>query len=167
MTRSGYRAVTSKWFQHTMFHRWVLERYAETLDCILNENDYIVGEWLAQAHSTHYDLIDREPWVVFDLFKNNKRQRYHDLINTIAGTGIPTAPILNEPDPVTVEKADILLGEFGRYGATERAEGCVWRLEKHDGSITLAKFVRHDKEPGIYLEDTTGKSPVWNYRYQS
>ena len=62
--RSGYRASTSRFEQHHFFAKWVYNR----LDRFqwLEEGERVVGEWLAQAHGTKYDL-PHEPFVAFDV----------------------------------------------------------------------------------------------------
>ena len=63
--RSGYLAETSPYEQHKLFAKWVLLNEQRFIT-LLNENERVCGEWLAQAHGTIYKLI-HEPFVVFDL----------------------------------------------------------------------------------------------------
>src|SRR2546430_1897585 len=55
-------------------------------------------------------------------------------------------------------------------------EGAVWRVERNELANPgnngerrrkvdfLVKYVRHDKEDGIYLPEISGRKPVWNWR---
>ena len=68
------------------------------------------------------------------------------------------------------------LGTHGYYGAIDPAEGCVWRVERDKPTGKkgekvrvvdfLVKYVRPDKEDGIYLPDIgPGGHAVWNWSF--
>lgn len=42
-------------------------------------------------------------------------------------------------------------------------EGLIYRVERLGKLIFLAKYVRHDFEPGAYLPEMSGRDPVWNF----
>ena len=157
--RSGFSAESSPYEQHRMFARYVDDR-REAFDSLLVEGNRICGEWLALAHGTVYDL-PHDPFVAFDVFRDGARVPY-DVFSAIASAhGMVTPKILSDGPPCSIEKADELLGEHGHHGAIDRAEGCVWRVER-DGKVDyLAKFVRADKVDGRYFAETHGKD-VWN-----
>ena len=71
LTRSGYAAISSPYEQDRLFHDWVFVNYVR-FQSLLDEGERVVGEWLAQAHGTRYDL-KHEPFVAFDLMTETKR----------------------------------------------------------------------------------------------
>lgn len=167
LIRSGYRAITSNYLQHHLFAVWVHEHQERFT--ALKPGERICGEWLAQAHGTRYDLSDGfDPFVPFDLFIGSIRQPYFALMQYCNHNNLWYAPVIYIGFGIghAVEDALYKLGETGSYGALELAEGCVWRWERTDPKfpIMMAKFVRPEKEPGKYLEGTTGKEAIWNWR---
>jgi hypothetical protein len=164
LNRAGYPCISAKWEQHKMFHHWAMQRET-TFQTALKNGQWLMGEWLAQAHGTLYNLENRSPWAVYDMFDKGKRQTYEVLIPKCYSMGLSWVPILHSSQSVcSVETAMKLLGFDGSYGAQELAEGCVWRAECSDGKIYLAKYVRPEKEVGKYLEKETGKEPIWNLK---
>jgi len=165
LTRSGYPAISSPYYQHHMFADWVYENIDRF--SFLNDGERVCGEWLAQAHGTRYDLAGRDPFVAFDLFIRDTRLSYGALLRITIRNDINYAPVLyvNNKKGLSVKHALNLLGDLGRYGAIDLAEGCVWRWERPD-VIMLAKYVRPEKEIGGYLMDKDGnKLPeVWNWK---
>lgn len=170
LNRAGYPCISSPYTQHRIFSLWVEERRCHFHD-LLKEDEWICGEWLAQAHGTIYELHPfRGPFVAFDMFRlktdgNSERLLYHEFTERVYEAAfIPHAPILwYDFDACSIENAMTALGEKGHYGALEPAEGAVWRIECDGKCHSLAKFVRPGKEPGKYLEGVTGKGPVWNW----
>src|ERR1035437_22566 len=69
--RSGYTAESSPFEQHRLFDSWV-RRNLPRFDAALNDDERIVGEWLAQAHGTRYNLT-HEPFVAFDVMTGGER----------------------------------------------------------------------------------------------
>ena len=166
MIRSGYRAATSKYLQHRMFHEWATERINKF--AALQPGQRLCGEWLAQAHGTKYDLTGREPFVAFDFFNGMERLPFQVTSGYCDMHGLMYVPVMYYGEGIgcSIKQALEMLGEHGYYGALESAEGCVWRWERKDPEmpIMMAKFVRPEKEIGKYLESNTGKLPVWNWR---
>lgn len=159
--RAGYRAVSSKYRMHSMFHDWAMERWSVWNE-LLGEGERIVGEWLAQAHGTRYDLTGREPFVAFDIMRGSERVRVEELVARTMFIGIAVPPTWE--GPMSIEKALATVGSHGQYGATEPVEGAVWRIERHGVVDFLAKYVRPDKVDGLYLDSVTGGEPVWNWQ---
>lgn len=167
LIRSGYKAITSKYLQHHYFAIWVHEHQDKFSWLVPGER--VCGEWLAQAHGTRYDLNGRDPFVAFDFFMDNVRQPYGMLAGFCHISKLAFAPVLamtKDGEGISVQSALFLLGENGKYGATDPAEGCVWRWERSDDElpIMMAKYVRPSAEPGRYLESTTGKDAIWNWK---
>lgn len=157
--RSGFSADSSPYEQHILFARYVSHRKA-MFDAALREGERICGEWLALAHGTVYDL-PHEPFVAFDLFRDGARLSFDEFAGIVVPLGFVIPKTLSDGPPCGIERADELLGEFGHHGAKDRAEGCVWRVER-DGSVDyLAKYVRADKVDGKYFAETHGRD-VWN-----
>lgn len=162
LSRAGYRAVTSPYYQHILFDRWVTENYAR-FDALLEEGERVVGEWLAQAHGTRYDLTHREPFVAFDLIREQRRLPYAAFIDRVDPI-LPTPHLLNAGEPMSIEDAMAALGTSGFYSALDPVEGAVWRVERRGVVDFLAKYVRPDKVDGSYLDSVTGGDPVWNWQ---
>lgn len=162
LIRAGYKAETSRWVQHHLFAQWVCENKGKFE--YLKNNERICGEWLAMAHGTIYDLDGRDPFVPFDLFSGLTRKPYQDLIDYCDDNGLSYAPLLyyGYEHGCDIETALKHLGDHGYYGAVDIAEGCVWRWERSNGIIGMAKYVRPEKEIGKYLEGVTGNDPIWN-----
>jgi hypothetical protein len=148
--RSGNPAQSSKHITHQLFNDWVWKNYDRFE--FLKDNQSIVGEWLAYAHGTLYNL-PHEPFVVFDLMEGNKRITYKELINVVCGKFI-TARLLHFGQPVTtdwiMDRIDL---DKSFHGAQDPIEGAVWRVERKGEVDFLAKYVRPDYIPGKYLDD--------------
>jgi ATP-dependent RNA circularization protein (DNA/RNA ligase family) len=176
--RAGYPAITSPYEQHRLFHDWVLDHW-EQFDALLNEGERTVGEWLAQAHGTRYDLKNRDPWVMFDIIANTGNENKHvprlphyEMKRRADACGFVTVPILHDGSAVGINAILRKLRDKGFYGAVteDGAEGAVWRVEREGEVDYLAKYVRPDKVDGRFLPDTeAGKAEgvtenIWNWR---
>ncbi len=160
LTRSGNPCATSRYAHHQLFANWMLEN--RHLFRFLGEGGRVVGEWLALAHGTRYDLKDRMPFVAFDII-GEERISYKLFYDICMDAGIATVPLLHKGGPIGIEDAMRLLGERGHYGACEAAEGAVWRIERRDRFIAIAKYVRPQKNPGCYLPEFSGCAAIWNW----
>ncbi|MFA7121825.1 MAG: RNA ligase family protein [Bacilli bacterium] len=171
LIRNGRPAAGSQWRQHRMFARWVAA-HQDQFAAYLEEGGRCVGEWLAQAHGTRYDLLidedgvyRRSPFVIFDYFTPNNRRLpcIEAWIRTLKHD-LAFVPVLaSMAQAVPLDAALSLLGENGRYGARDGAEGVVYRRETPDG-IFLAKYVCPQKEPGRYLPGNDDPAAaVWNW----
>lgn len=175
ISRAGYLASTSPYRQHWEFANWVFQNESRFRE-VLGEGERLVGEWLMQAHGTRYELT-HEPFVVFDLMVGSKRTPFAELSERVAEKF--TMPhLLHSGDPISIESALHLLGEYGHHGAMDKVEGAMWRVER-DQQINnhsserrrvvdfLAKYVRSDKVDGCYLTESTGGEPIWNWQPQT
>lgn len=158
--RAGYRAETSPYEQHHLFADWVMRRQELFLD-LLRPGERIVGEWLAQAHSTRYRL-EHEPFVVFDLMVEVERATYEVLIDRLSER-LPL-PAVAGYGSISPPDALASLGTYGLHGATDPIEGAVWRVERGGRVDFLVKYVRPDKQDGTFLPEVGGCEPVWNWR---
>lgn len=158
--RAGYLAETSPYEQHQLFAQWVQDNQKRFSDC-LKEGERLVGEWLAQAHSTRYTL-HHAPWVVFDLMQGTTRQPFASMMDRVSEYFV-TPRVLSADGPCDVETMLHLLEPSG-HGAVDPVEGAVWRVERRGAVDFLAKFVRPDKVDGIYLPEISGLPAVWNWR---
>lgn len=157
--RAGYPAYTSPYRQHWMFADWATER-AERFAAVLEDGERLVGEWLAQAHGTRYNLEHREPFVAFDLMVGTVRACWCAFMERVGGVFSTPTPIHFGPiQPVAAMKR---LG-CGFYGAAEQAEGIVYRVERRGDVDFLAKYVRADKVDGKYLPEVCG-TECWNWK---
>lgn len=172
--RSGHRADLSPWEHLRQFAAWATgsPEQCEMFECLLCEGEWVSGEWLGLAHGTRYDLGgSRQPFAAFDIFCHGSpvawqevsRAPWKTLYHRCEWAGIATVPLLHDGAPLSIADALALLGEHGRYGAIDPAEGCVWRLERDGVWESLAKYVRPEKVDGKYLPEESGQPPVWNW----
>ena len=160
LQRAGFRAVASPYLQHRLFHNWAWERRGQFLE-VLEPGERLVGEWLAMAHGTRYDLTGRPPFVAFDIMTGTTRLPFVSFCERI-NCKFATPPLLGR-GAMTIEAALEKLGENGFYGAIDQAEGCVWRIERKGKVDFLAKYVRPNKVDGKYFPNISGTSEVWNW----
>ena len=158
LIRAGYLATNSKHSQHWDFANWTYTRENLFQD-ILKEGERIIGEWLQIAHGTRYNL-NHEPFVPFDMMVDDERLHYPYLLDKIDGTELVPPKELHRGLPCTIEKAMKSLGEHGHHGAIDPAEGAVWRIERDNKTLFLAKYVRANKIDGKYF----GDKDVYNMR---
>lgn len=156
LQRAGYRAVSSPYCQHVLFHGWVMDNW-QRFDDLLAEGERAVGEWLAMAHGTRYDLTGRDPFVLFDIMSGPERltvEAVDDRNRDFA------RPAVVASQPTSIDDALAALGIYGHYGALDPIEGAVWRVERQGRVDFLVKYVRPDKVDGSYF----GDEPVWNWQ---
>ena len=162
LTRAGYRTSDSPYGQHHLFGRWVSQN-EDSFRESLKPGERLVGEWLAQAHGTKYDLW-HDPFVPFDLMLDDSRRRYTDMLAAARIARLWT-PALLSVGPMTIEQAKRAIRQ-PLHGELDPVEGAVWRVETSGKCDFLAKWVRPDKEDGKYLPDTgeTPRPETWNWR---
>jgi RNA ligase len=161
--RAGYLAQSSKYEQHQLFAAWVRESEEFWRD-MLQPGERLVGEWLAQAHSTLYTL-PQGPFAAFDLMVGEKRRPFAELAKLCENFAVPMPKLLHLGGPLPVDRAMELHGP-GAHGCDE-PEGAVWRVERKGTFDFMAKWVRPDKIDGKYLPDVAASlsdAPVWNWR---
>lgn len=158
--RAGYLAISSPHRQHAMFHDWV-RLNEDRFRAVLSDGERLVGEWLAQAHGTRYDLDGREPFVPFDLMVGTTREVWANFIERMCMGKFSVPPTVSLGQPCSVSRAFEILGNHGQYGAIDKPEGCIWRVERNGHVDFLCKFVREDYVAGQYLFNET---PVWNWK---
>ncbi len=166
LSRAGYSADSSPFEQHQAFHRWIMQQQ-ERFDFI-EEGERLVGEWLMQAHSTRYEL-KHEPFVAFDLMKEDRRLPYDEFLQRIHAANIVTPYLVHRGEAMSEIEVMEKLGKFGKHGAIDEIEGAVWRVEllKKKGREVefLCKYVRPDKIDGSFLKDLEGNElpPIFNW----
>ena len=175
LSRAGYRAETSPFEQHHEFASWVFRDF-NRLNELLREGERLVGEWLMQAHGTRYDL-SHEPFVAFDLMTGHNRIPYDELVARSKPYDIVLPYVVNRGASISVAKVMDLIGENGFHGAVDAVEGAVWRVERDKATGKrgekkrvvdfLVKYVRPDKEDGIYLPEVSGEKSVFNWTPES
>lgn len=162
LSRAGYPAISSSYEQHHLFAQWVYANQDRFL-AALNDGERLVGEWLAQAHGTRYDL-GHEPWVLFDVMTGTQRAKLTDVQWRAHQGGFTMPALLHSGQPVTIPIALALLHDYGHHGSLDPVEGAVWRVERRGVVDFLAKYVRPDKVDGCYLPELNGGEAVWNWR---
>jgi hypothetical protein len=169
--RAGWPAISSPWEQHRHFHNWVFANQDRFL-AVLKNGERLVGEWLMQAHGTRYELR-HEPFVVFDLMVGDWRMPFDEFTIRLGNLFVmPT--LLHRGGALSINNAVQSLQVHGFHGAIDPVEGVVWRVERDNPCGKkgekkrevdfLVKYVRPDKVDGLYLPETSGKEPVWNWR---
>ena len=158
--RAGWPAESSRYEQHRMFAEWVRFNEGRFL-AVLKDGERLVGEWLAQAHGTKYEIADREPWGVFDLMAGTERRTVDELLSRIDGT-FATPHLLHDGSAIPVSEA-MELHEANKWPC-EETEGVVYRVERKGKVDFLAKWVRPTKRDGKYLPEISEGDPVWNWR---
>jgi hypothetical protein len=158
LNRAGYTARSSPHEMHHLFADWV-DMNVHSFDNILYPGERIVGEWLAQAHGTIYNLKGLDPFVAFDLMRDDQRAIYNDFLDRVSWHFAVPDCIPNACDPWVAMHA------MDNYGA-DQPEGVVYRVEinKNDKRQVafLAKWVHPKKIDGKYLKG----EPIWNWRPQ-
>lgn len=157
LIRAGYLAASSYYEQHHLFAVWALERL-DLFMRLLRDGERVVGEWLAQAHGTRYDVGDQDVFVAFDLMTEDRRLCHQEATDRLLRAGL-TVPAVLGVGPMPIDRAMAYLGTYGSHGALDPVEGAVWRVERDDRVDFLAKYVRPDKVDGSYFEVET-----WNWR---
>jgi len=156
LTRSGYRANTSKYRQHHIFSDWVygqIDRFA-----FLQPGERLCGEWMARAHGTRYNLI-HEPFIAFDLMTiPHKRLILDELRERVLPYGFVLPHTLSEGPPRSIEWCKNAIANISPHGEIDPVEGVVWRCERKGKVDFLCKWVRPDKVNGKYLDQE-----VWNW----
>lgn len=162
LVRAGYTAISSPYEQHHIFDKWV-KRNKGKFD-FLDEGCRVVGEWLAMAHSTRYKLC-HDPFVAFDIVDgNNNKQIFETFQKTAVKNDLVIPNLISYGQSISIKDALSRLNKK-HHGAMDEIEGCIWRVERKDKVDFLAKFVRPNKEDGIYFQEKTGKDPVWNFKF--
>lgn len=161
LIRAGYKATSSRFKMHHLFHKWVMEN-KEKFQCLLEDGQRCCGEWLLQAHGTIYDL-PHEPFVAFDLMRDQTRSIWEETQKKCEEQDITTAHTFHIGGPLSIKLALSKLGK-GQHGAIDPVEGVMWRVERHQKVDFLAKYVKPEKKDGIYLPGISNeiKSPMWN-----
>jgi hypothetical protein len=158
LNRSGYEASTSPYLQHKLFAKWVGRNF-ELFYNLLDEEERISGEWLAQVHGAFYD-IENDPIVFYDWFDRDNN-RYH--FSKLQDTNLPLARLLHKGDPIKVEELIPKLNlKTSTIKSKDLPEGMVYRVERLNKPTILAKWVRHDFEPGKYMIGKKEHELKWN-----
>jgi len=158
--RAGYLANTSKFEMHHLFSDWVKVN-EKRFRSVLKEGERLVGEWLAQAHGTIYDLSTFPPWGAFDLMIESDRTTY-DEFNERIGMKFFRPCLLYFGNAISVGDA-MKKHDIDKWPC-DRTEGVVYRVERHGKVDFLAKWVRPDKIDGKYLPEISGGAAVWNWK---
>jgi hypothetical protein len=158
--RAGWSAATSPYEQHQMFAAWVRSN-EDRFRCVLCEGERVVGEWLAQAHGTRYNLC-HEPFVAFDIMTRSTRLAFDEFRERISDRFV-TPHVVSIGPPVSTPDAMRHVQQRNHHGAIDPIEGVVYRVERKGAVDFLAKFVRIDKQDGGYLREISGRPNVWNW----
>ena len=160
--RVGYPWYTSPHQHVRAFGDWALTQ-EDRFYHLLHEGERIVGEWLALAHGTKYELW-HEPFVPFDIMTGHERLTVDAFLPRVSEYGfVPPQRIKVGPGALSVSDAMSRL-QGSKHGAVDEIEGAVWRVERNGKVDFLAKYVRPDKVDGCYLPEISGQPAVWNWQ---
>lgn len=157
--RAGYLAKTSPYEQHHLFADWV-EVNKKRFSDLLGEGERCVGEWMALAHGTRYNL-PHEPYVIFDLMRGNRRATWAEVLSRTPDFVRPY--VIHIGDPISIDKAVELLTPV-HHGAIDPIEGAVWRVERKGEVDFLGKYVRPEKADGCLLPEKNNGISIWNWK---
>ena len=129
LTRAGYLASTSPYLQHHLFGIWVKKNEQRFYE-VLQEGERLVGEWLAMAAGTRYNL-PHEPFVAFDLMAGSERKTYAEMVVTVKPFDFITPWVIHQGGAFPVDAALKAIKTSGD-GAIDSVEGAVWRVERKD-----------------------------------
>lgn len=168
LTRSGWPAQASRFEQHQIFAAWVRQHEAR-FRALLEPGERLVGEWIAQAHGTRYELINPilpghwgiEPFGAFDLMRETHRLPYEAFMARVQPR-FCTPATLHVGGPLPTAEAMRIHAK--RHWPCEKIEGVVYRVHRRAEVDFCAKYVRPDKVDGLYLPEVSGKPAVWNWR---
>ncbi len=161
LTRSGFTAESSPFEQHWYFAKWVAKEKVR-FEKLLNEGERVVGEWLMQAHSTRYNLT-HEPFVPFDIMLKHHRINYHDFLLRVLPLGFTVPHLIHIGQPIGINWV-LKHIETSGHGAIDKVEGAIWRVENKGKVDFLVKYVRPDKQDGIYLPEVSNQPAIWNWQ---
>lgn len=159
--RAGWPAESSRWVQHQMFAQWV-HLNEDRLRAVLQEGERLVGEWLAQAHGTLYDLQGRCPWGVFDILEGSVRLPRDEFYDRVSLGDLPRPNLLHDGEALPV--SDAMCVHDAVHWPCDETEGVVYRVERKGRVDFLAKWVRPTKVDGKHLPIVSGLPEVWNWR---
>ena len=164
LTRAGYQANTSPFFQHHRFAEWVATRQA-LFEQLIAPGFRLAGEWMLQAHGSRYCISNPDAlFVPFALIQGKQRAPYTKMVATAAAAGLMPAALISWGAPCSIAAAMETLGLNGRHGCQGPAEGAVWIVERSGVFDFAAKWVRPDKRDGALLPEISGGDPVWNWQ---
>jgi len=154
--RAGYELHTSSYRQHHMFVDYVYSNISR-FDELLEDNERVVGEWLAMAHGIKYTLsYGQEPFVPFDIMTGAKRVPYDEFEERVTSQCFTTPHLIHRGCPYPLE---IAKGHTKSKHGGEFSEGVVYRLETNGEVNFLAKWVNPRHICGKYFDS---ENIVWN-----
>lgn len=161
LNRKGYPAISSPYVNHHLFHWWAMDN-VDRFARVLREGERIVGEWLAQAIGTRYDLSEGfDPFMPFDIFYGGSKKRisYLNFSERVdLDFDLPHC-LHNGYEAMPVDEA-MRRHEIDRV-PSDGIEGVVYRAERNGEVEFLAKHVVSDKVDGKYMFNG---QEVWNWR---
>lgn len=163
--RAGYLAQSSKFEQHQLFAAWVRDNWGR-FDYLLNEGERAIGEWLAQAHGTRYEIPMPwgDPFIVFDIMLGHERKAVGEVTRRADEANFLLVPrIIHVGDALSIEAMLEKLEPSG-HGALDPVEGAIWRIERKGVVDFICKWVRPDKIDGRYLPEISNQPAIWNWR---
>jgi len=165
LTRRGYLANTSPFKQHHYFEKWVFKN-KDRFSRMLIDGDRICGEWLLQAHGLKYQIPD-EPFIPFDYFEGETRLNYVDFQAAVDKFDFTIPRIISfgsSAIPVEFCLEKMSDGSARWIKSDGLPEGLIYRVERKGKLDFIAKFVRKDFEPGIFLPELNGTgAEIWNF----
>ena len=139
LVRKGYDVRTNQFDWIRDFAKFVEKNRLRFL-YLLSDGERVCGEWMIKTHTVRYDM-PHEPFVCFDIIKDNRRVRYQTLQERLRRSSFTPVGLVHSGGAISTERAVELLGN-GFHGAVGAPEGVVYRYEsKEHGWLFSAKFV--------------------------
>lgn len=158
LVRAGWSAWSTPFEQHTLFAEWVQRNEDRFRQC-LRDGERLVGEWIAQAHGTLYEIGENEePFFAFDIMSGKQRLLFNEFAARVKYVFHRPKLMHNSGNSIAVDEAYRNLCAFK---TAHVPEGLVYRVERKGKVDFLAKWVRHDFVPGQYLPKYSGEDARW------
>lgn len=139
IVRKGYDVRTNQFDWIRDFAKFVDKNRLRFL-YLLSDGERVCGEWMIKTHTIRYDM-PHEPFVCFDIIRDNRRVRYQTLQERLRRSSFTPVGLVHSGGAISPERAIELLGS-GFHGAVGAPEGVVYLYEsKEHGWLFSAKFV--------------------------
>ena len=125
---------------------------------LLVSGERAVCEWMVKTHSLGYRL-PHEPCVILDIIKHCSFSRlpYLEMVERSTSVGFPVPGLIHMGIPIN--PYDLMVSvDRGLHGCETVPEGLVYRLERCNKFICIAKFVRSDFYSKVSFTELKQKS---------
>ncbi len=93
--------------------------------------------------------------------KKHERLIYHNFLLRVLPLGFTIPRLIHIGQPIGINWVLRQIEKSG-HRAIDKIEGAIWRVEHKSKFDFIVKFVRPDKQDGIYLPEISNQPPIWN-----